>query len=81
MKKCNKMQAIKEDHIGVTGNVTTCMPGTKFKVLLNETNTEVKCTLSGKLRMNKIQITEGDSVEVELSPYDLSAGIIVWRNK
>ena len=80
MKK-RKNYTPKEEHLTTNGTVTDCLPGTKFKVTVDEIGTEVICTLSGKLRMNKIQITEGDSVEIEISPYDLKAGIIVWRNK
>jgi len=81
MKKCNKNQLPKEEHIGVTGLVVDTLPGTKFKVQIDNTETIITCTISGKLRMNSIQITEGDSVEVEISPYDLTAGRILWRNK
>ena len=42
---------------------------------------EVLCHLSGKLRMNFIRILEGDKVNVELSPYDLTRGRITWRKK
>lgn len=79
MKK-NKNQVVKEEHITTTGTVIDCLPGTKFKVDIGNDHI-ILCTLSGKLRLNKIQITNGDSVEVEISPYDLNAGIIVWRNK
>jgi translation initiation factor IF-1 len=79
MKKI-KNKYVKEEHITATGIVDSCLPGTKFKVILDDLNAEVICSLSGKLRMNKIQITEEDSVEVEISPYDTKAGIIVWRN-
>lgn len=80
MKK-KKVYQPKEEHIATTATVTDCLPGAKFKVKVNDIGNEVLCTLSGKLRMNKIQIAEGDSVEIEISPYDLKAGIIVWRNK
>lgn len=80
MKKCNKNQPPKEEHIITTATVDSCLPGCKFKVIVDDIGSEVICTISGKLRMNKIQITEGDSVEIEISPYDLKAGIIVWRN-
>ena len=51
-----------------------------FKVRL-ENGHEVLCHLSGKLRMNFIRILEGDKVNVELSPYDLTRGRITWRKK
>lgn len=81
MKKCNKNQLPKEEHISVTGLVVDTLPGTKFKVQIDNTETIIDCTISGKLRINSIQIAEGDSVEVEISPYNLTAGRIVWRNK
>lgn len=70
------------DHIKTQGIVTECLPGCKFKVKLVDANDkEIVCTLSGKLRINQITIVEGDDVEVKISPYDLSKGIISWRNK
>lgn len=71
----------KADHIQAKGTVIDCLPGCKFKVKLEEIEREITCTLSGKLRINQITIVEGDSVEVDLSPYDLNVGIITWRNK
>ena len=70
-----------EDIIELTGVVTEILPGAKFKVKATETNHEVLCTLSGKLRLNKIQIIVGDSITFEVSPYDLKRGRITWRNK
>ncbi|CAJ1367510.1 unnamed protein product [Effrenium voratum] len=49
-----------------------------FKVLLAN-GAEVQCTLAGKLRMNNIKVMEGDSVTVEMSPFDLTKGRIVFR--
>ena len=54
------------------------MPGTLFRVKCSAGN-EVLCTLSGKLRMNRIRLIVGDRVRVEVSPYDLSRGRVVWR--
>ena len=45
------------------------------------TANEILCHISGKLRMNFIRILEGDKVNVELSPYDLTRGRITWRKK
>jgi translation initiation factor IF-1 len=70
----------KADAIELTGTVTEVLPGTKFKVKL-ENGTEVFCTLGGKLRMNYIRIVMGDIVDVEISPYDLTRGRITWRHK
>lgn len=71
----------KEDKIEMPGYVTDVLPGSKFKVTLEENNMEVMCTLSGKLRMNHIRIIHGDKVDVSLSQYDLTRGIITWRHK
>jgi len=49
-----------------------------FKVQLSN-GAEVSCTLAGKLRMNSIKVLEGDSVTVEMSPFDLTRGRIVFR--
>ena len=69
----------KETAIKLTGVVTKCLPGTKFKVYEEENNMEVMCTLSGKLRQNKIRICENDKVDIEISVYDLTKGRIIWR--
>lgn len=63
-----------------TGEVIEALPSVTFKVRL-EDGKEVFAYLSGKLRMFKIRILPGDKVQVELSPYDLSKGRIVYRNK
>ena len=70
----------KKDVIEFEGTVTENLPNAMFKVKL-ENGHEVLCHLSGKLRMNFIRILEGDKVNVELSPYDLTRGRITWRNK
>ena len=71
--------------IRVDGEVTECLPGTVFQVQLNDpaypTNHVVRCHLSGKMRMNYIRILPGDVVTVELTPYDLGKGRIVFRHK
>jgi translation initiation factor IF-1 len=54
------------------------MPAATFKVSL-ENGHEILCHLSGKMRMNKIRLLPGDKVKVQMSPYDLSKGRIVFR--
>ena len=71
----------KEDFIELKGTVTNKIAGGKFKVKLIDNDMEVICTLSGKMMMNKIMILIGDTVTVELSPYDLSRGRITYRDK
>ena len=70
----------KEDVIEVEGIVTETLPNTNFKVKL-ENGYEVLAHISGKLRMNYIKILPGDKVKLELSPYDLTKGRIIWRDK
>ena len=70
----------KKDAIEVTGIVDEVLPNAIFRVRLDNGH-EVQAHLSGKLRMNSIRILEGDTVTVELSPYDLSQGRITWRRK
>jgi len=70
----------KEDVIEVEGTVVETLPNTNFKVKL-ENGHEVLAHISGKLRMNYIKILPGDKVKLELSPYDLTKGRIIWRDK
>ena len=70
----------KEDVIEVEGVVTDALPNAMFKVEL-ENKHVVLAHISGKLRMNFIRILPGDKVTLELSPYDLSKGRIIWRDK
>lgn len=70
----------KEDVIEVEGTVTEALPNAMFKVEL-ENGHEIIAHISGKLRMNYIKILPGDKVTVELSPYDLTKGRIIWRSK
>jgi len=68
----------KEDHIQVEGKVVEALPNAMFRVEL-ETGHRVLAHVSGKMRMHYIRILPGDKVVVELSPYDLSRGRIVYR--
>lgn len=68
----------RDDKIELMGIVEDAMPGTLFKVMCDNSHM-VLCTLSGKLRLNKIRVLVGDHVRVEVSPYDTSRGRIVWR--
>ncbi|HNT75989.1 MAG TPA: translation initiation factor IF-1 [Anaerolineae bacterium] len=70
----------KEDKIGVEGTVVEALPGTQFRIEL-DTGHQVLAYLSGKMRKYYIRILLGDRVRVELSPYDLSRGRIVYRYK
>ena len=72
--------AKEEDKIVVEGMVIEALPGTQFKVRL-ETGHEVLAYLSGKMRKYYIRILLGDRVRVEMSPYDLTRGRIVYRHR
>ncbi len=71
--------AKKDNSITLKGVVTKCLPGAKFIVYVEENELDVTCSLSGKLRQNKIKITENDKVEIEVSIYDFTTGRITWR--
>lgn len=70
----------KADVIEVEGTVLEKLPNAMFKVEL-ENGHVVLAHISGKLRMNFIRILPGDKVTMELSPYDLTQGRIIWRDK
>ena len=70
----------KADVIEIEGTVVEKLPNAMFQVEL-ENGHQVLAHISGKLRMNFIKILPGDKVTLELSPYDLSKGRIIWRDK
>jgi len=70
----------KEEAIEVEGTVLEPLPNAMFRVEL-ETGHKVRAHISGKMRMHFIRILPGDKVIVELSPYDLSRGRIIYRYK
>ena len=70
----------KADVIEIEGTVVEKLPNAMFQVEL-EKGHQVLAHISGKLRMNFIKILPGDKVTLELSPYDLSKGRIIWRDK
>jgi len=72
--------AKQDGKIVVEGVVTEALPGTQFRVKL-ENGHEVLAYLSGRMRKYYIRILLGDHVRVEMSPYDLSLGRIVYRQK
>lgn len=70
----------KEEAIEVMGTVVETLPNAMFKVQL-ENGHQVLAHISGKMRKHFIRILPGDKIKVELSPYDLSRGRIVYRYK
>ena len=69
---------VKESVMEMHGVIDEAMPGTLFSVIC-EGGHKVIATLSGKLRINHIRLLPGDSVAVQVSPYDLTRGRIIWR--
>ncbi len=70
----------KEEPILVVGTVTESLPNATFRVEL-ENGHKILAHISGKMRMHFIRILPGDKVTIEMSPYDLSKGRIIYRNK
>ena len=70
----------KADVIEVEGVVVEKLPNAMFKVEL-ENGHQILAHISGKLRQNYIRILPGDKVTIEMSPYDLSKGRIIWIDK
>jgi translation initiation factor IF-1 len=74
------MKLAKEEAIEVEGIILEALPNAMFRVEL-ETGHRVLAYVSGKMRMNFIKIVSGDRVKIELSPYDLTRGRIIYRTK
>ncbi len=70
----------KDDVIEVEGIVVEALRNAEFRVRLTN-NHEITAYVSGKLRIHSIRILPGDAVKLEMSPYDLTKGRIVWRTK
>jgi len=70
----------KNDCIEAEGIIEEALPNATFKVKLSNGHI-ITAYISGKLRMNYIKIIPGDAVKIEMSPYDLTKGRIVWRSK
>ncbi|MFA4941410.1 MAG: translation initiation factor IF-1 [Patescibacteria group bacterium] len=67
-----------KDFIELEGEVVELMPDATFKVLL-ENGHEIFAYLAGRMRMNKIRLLPGDRVKLQISPYDLTKGRVVYR--
>ena len=70
----------KEEPIQLEGQVTEVLPNATFRVLLTNGHT-VLATLGGNMRRFRIRVLQGDRVTIEVSPYDLSRGRIIFRHK
>ena len=71
----------KEEAMKFTGKIVEVLPNATFRVQLAEVETVILGHIAGKLRKNHINLLLGDTVSVEMSPYDLTKGRIVYRNK
>jgi len=69
---------MKEEAIEVEGNVKVVLPGTMFRVELDNKHL-VLATISGKMRKRFVRLTVGDRVKMQMSPYDLDKARIIWR--
>lgn len=67
-----------KEFLEVTGTILELLPALSFKIKL-ENGQEILGYLSGKMRMNKIKLLPGDKVKVQITPYDLTKGRIVYR--
>lgn len=70
----------KEDVIAMDGAIEEVLPNAMFRVKLDQ-GAIILGHISGRMRQNKIQILQGDRVRVEMSPYDLTKGRIVYRER
>jgi translation initiation factor IF-1 len=67
-----------KDFLEMEGEVTELLPAATFRVKLKSDH-EILAHLSGKMRMNKIRLLPGDKVKVQITPYDLTKGRIIYR--
>ena len=69
----------KEEAIKMEGVIEEVLPNTTYRVRINNFEQPVLASLNGRMRMNNIKVLEGDTVELEFSPYDLTRGRITRR--
>ena len=69
----------KDQLIELTGSVEEVLPGSMFRVKIDNTPAIIICYTSGKLKKHKIKIIMGDRVKIEVSPYDLTKGRVTYR--
>lgn len=70
---------MKQGNARIDGEVLESLPNTLFRVELKEVNKVIQCYVSGKMRQHYIRIQPGDKVVVEITPFDLNRGRIVYR--
>ena len=69
----------KDDILELTGVVDEVLPGSMFRVKVEQMPNPLLCYMGGKLKQHKIRIIQGDSVKIEVSPYDLTKGRVTYR--
>jgi translation initiation factor IF-1 len=69
----------KDDILELVGKVEEVLPGNMFRVKIEQMEKPILCYMGGKLKQHKIRIILGDSVKVEVSPYDLTKGRVTYR--
>lgn len=69
----------KEDLMEFEGEVVEVLPNAMFRVVLTQNQHEILAMISGRMRKHRIRITAGDKVRVEMTPYDLTKGRIIYR--
>ena len=69
----------KDDIIELTGTVEEVLPANMYRVKVDNMPNPLLCYMGGKLKQHKIRIILGDSVKLEISPYDLSKGRVTYR--
>lgn len=74
----NLLIQMSEPHIELEGTISTVLPGTMFRVKLDNQH-EILAHISGKMRKHFVRLTAGDRVKLEMSPYDLTKGRITYR--
>ncbi len=72
--------AKEDNNLRLSGTVNEVLPNAMFRVMLRNQH-EITAYLGGKMKKHEIKIIKGDDVEVEMSPYDLSRGRIIYRSK
>jgi len=69
----------KEELLELTGTVTEVLPNSTFRVKVTNIEHNILCYMGGKLKQHKIKVILGDNVRVQMSPYDLTKGRIIFR--
>ena len=78
-RKHMEQRESRQGFLQVRGTVEELLPSTMFKVTLDNGH-EILAHLSGKMRINRIKLIPGDTVVIEMTPYDLTKGRIIYRN-